>query len=208
MKILVLHGYYQSSDIISKSIHKLFPAKEIKAHNLEFVIPNGTTEIVTEETDPETGILQKVIKYGWWPHPKNGSPIGCLQQIFEKHEYTNVNLAIEQVLPLLSDIDVVIGFSQGAVFATILLGKRLLPKCQLAILLSGSDIMDHRYLPKYQIEIKSVHFMGQKDTLVDCVESLKLAEHYHQAEIENHQWGHVIPTSAKFRNRLLALMLH
>ena len=190
MKILVLHGYYQSSEIISKSIHKLFPLKEVKAHNLEFVIPNGTFEIVTEEPDK---------KYGWWPHPTNG-------KIFEKHEYFHVNAAIDSVLPLLSDIDVVIGFSQGTVFATILLGKRLLPKCKLAILLSGSDIMDDRYIPKHEIEVKSVHFMGQKDTLVDCAKSLKLAEHYHKAEIENHRWGHVVPTAAEFRNRLIAII--
>ena len=179
MKILLLHGYFQNGKIILKAIQKLLGNK---CKEYEIVSPNGPYKIGED-------------KYGWWNLPS--------KELFCKpHLYENVEDAIELVKSI-GHVDIVIGFSQGAVLATILLGQKIITGCKLVILMSGSDIMDERYISDEKIDTKSIHILGIKDTLCFKEYSLKLSERYINKDISEHKWGHVIPTNSTMRDFIL-----
>jgi predicted esterase len=184
MKVLLLHGFMQNGEKIRKPIEKLLTKSIIKNHNIQLISPSGPLVVDNE-------------KRGWWY-------LESKEMVSIPHEYKNVQQAIDVVMCALNDSqpDVVIGFSQGAVFATILLGLDLI-QCKKVILLSGSGIMDERYNATKKIQTPSFHFTGQKDELVGLEESKKLSEKYENSTHHEHQWGHVVPRGSVFKQLIL-----
>lgn|SRR3989338_592027 len=185
MKVLLLHGYLQNGDIIHNTIQKLFSKTVLKQNNIELISPHGIYKI--DEN-----------KFGWWK-------LESKEMFCQPHNYENVEEAISYIKNLnISNIDVIIGFSQGAVFTSILVGMKIfVPK--LVILMSGSDIMDSKY-QKEIINIPSIHIVGKNDTLCYEKYSLDLAARYNKSLIQlyhEHRWGHVIPSTGELRSILL-----
>jgi len=185
MKLLLLHGYLQNGDIIVNTIQKLFSKTVLKENKIELISPHGIYKI--DEN-----------KFGWWK-------LESKEMFCQPHNYENVETAISYIKNLnISNIDAIIGFSQGAVFASILVGMKILsPK--LLILMSGSDIMDKKYQTDL-INIPSIHIVGKNDTLCHEKFSLDLASRYNKSLIllhYQHRWGHVIPSTGELRSILL-----
>jgi predicted esterase len=102
------------------------------------------------------------------------------------------------------EVDVVIGFSQGAVFATVLLGHNLV-RAKCVILMSGSDVMDTNQKPEpVSIHTPSLHFVGARDTLCTAEHSRLLMETYFvEPLMHTHRWGHVVPRGAAIKKMVL-----
>lgn len=180
MKILALHGYMQNATIMRSKMQKLFGAT---ATNI--VCPEGSY-MITEG------------QYGWWP-------LASKVMFNKPHSYTDMN---DFFLPFTEgwygqdkEYDIVVGFSQGAVAATILLAQGLID-AQLIVLMSGSDIMDIRFIPEESIDIKALGIVGETDSLCSIDDTKQLLSHYATSTIISHKHGHVIPTSKIIRDAI------
>lgn len=95
----------------------------------------------------------------------------------------------------------VIGFSQGSVFATILISLGVL-NVKYVVLMLGSQIQDVNYRPVKKIGIRCINIIGEKDELVNAGDSMELANYYESSETIMHKYGHCIPTNAEVRIKL------
>lgn len=190
LTILALHGYIQNRTLMTSAMKKLFSGKHCS--NFTWIIPEGPFVVSNETDSSETDR-----KRGWWELPS--------KDIFCKpHEYRAVEKAIQTVKNELNgrEPDIIIGFSQGAVLATILLPDYQ-TNCKLAILMSGSDVQDSRFKPVEPIKTQTIMMVGVKDTLCTIDHTQELAKHFKTHEFVEHKWGHVIPSSAAVRDELL-----
>jgi predicted esterase len=189
MKVLLLHGYMQNGTMIRDAMVSLLSKTQVKNRNMELIVPEGPF-LVQDDPAPSKQ------KRGWWK-------LAHKDLFCKPHEYENVSMAIQQVETLVPNkqVDLIIGFSQGAVFATILISLGF--KCNKVICLSGSDVMDTQYVPKHLLTVPSLHLVGVKDTLCIRDYSLLLMKRYQQAQLAEHHQGHVIPSGVKTRSILL-----
>lgn len=180
MKILCLHGYRQNGDLMRKRIKQLL-GNSIK---YELICPTGTYD-----ANPDDPSMK-----GWWP-------VESKEAFLHKHTYLNY----DKVIIDLFEVDYIIGFSQGAVLATLLIGQNKL-KAKGVILMSGSDIMDNDLITFGLIETPCLHFVGQKDDLCPLVYSQELCQRYSNNKIVFHKHGHVIPSSKESRTTILEFL--
>lgn len=187
-KILLLHGYLQNGDMIRKCFEKLLTKTFIKNSGVELIAPHGPLKIENEKRKNSCG---------WWF-------LGSAKLFVQPHKYENIEAAIQVVNEELKNHqpDIVIGFSQGAVLATILLGAEIID-CKKVFLLSGSDIVDVDHHPKHKIRTTSIHWTGQRDDLVLGDESRKLGKRFENTEFHCHKWGHVIPKDNLLKQQLI-----
>lgn len=181
MRILALHGYMQNSTIMRKKMEALFGKNK---HDI--VCLNGTYNVCDDS-------------YGWWLLPN--------KDIFNKpHTYCNIedtlNIRLEDRV-----FDLIVGFSQGSVAATILLDRGIV-ETKHVVLMSGSDIMDVNYLPKNTLDVNALGIIGDSDTLCSIDDTNSLLKHYKISSIMHHKYGHVIPTHKDIKEAINALILN
>lgn len=180
MRILALHGYMQNSSIMKKKMENLF------GKNKHDIVCIDGPYIVSMESK------------GWWLLPN--------KDIFNKpHKYEHIEglLALDI---LDKEFDLVIGFSQGAVAATILIDRNII-KTRYIVLMSGSDIMDTDYIPKNVLkDAKALGIVGNADTLCSIHDMNLLLKYYESTAIIYHKYGHVIPTHKEIRDAIINFM--
>ena len=195
--ILCLHGYLQNASIMQKSVTRLFDTRACK-EALDFAVPEGKLDCGFR--DGATPDAPQQSAKGWWKLAD--------KSLFNlPHQYEGADVVKKQLADFVASvgrpIDVVLGFSQGAVLATILLAGGFLPDCRLAILMSGSDVQDAALQPTPgSIEIPAIMVVGERDTLCTPDDSLKLASRFRQSKTIRHRYGHVIPSDTATRTAL------
>lgn len=195
LRVLCFHGYLQNAEIMMKSMNRLF-SNQAGRNLLEFVCIEGDLDCGFRTTAAGTGASEPA--KGWWKLEK--------ELINTPHEYREIEAVLQRVGRELGTdgIDVVVGFSQGAVLATVLLGRGLLPGCKLAILMSGADVQDAAVQPDIgSIDIPAVLLYGNKDTLCTREDAENLGKRYRSTTFVGHRHGHVIPSDSKTRDVLL-----
>lgn len=186
---LVLHGYYQSAEIIKKKLKAVIP-KSIKdpsndqPRDLELIIPNAPLNIDDD-------------KYGWFPLDKIDLTNGVVT-IDDNDISTVLNYDLGTSI---NRFDGVIAFSQGCLAAAVLLGSG---KIHTSKLLLFSPIPTPKHIPwKYTLPtgIKCKVYLGCEDTLVPSRYSLEFihALGHNDIEITEHRWGHVIPSTQHYK---------
>jgi hypothetical protein len=130
---------------------------------------------------------------GWWFLPSK-------DLINKTHKYNMLELSIPQ-----RDFDLVVGFSQGAVAATILLDKGIITT-KYVVLISGSGIMDPYYIPRSILNVKALGIVGDTDTLCSIDDLNSLLVHYEDSNIVHHKYGHVIPTHKVIKEAIMSLI--
>ena len=181
MKVLALHGYMQSGSKMESALNKLLRGK-LKPTKL--ITPTGPYRIGDDQ-------------FGWWPLPSR-------EALRTPHIYENIEVCLVQLKTIVEQegpFDCLIGFSQGAVVATIL--AYLCPRAfRHVILMSGSGIMDSRWLPQSLIPIPTLSLTGIKDDLCLPADTLQLERHYSSVQKYTHRCGHVIPNDADTRKAI------
>lgn len=183
-KIIAFHGYMQNGSKMESSLSKLLKG-DMKP--LELVCPTGTYYVDDQNN-----------QYGWFKLPSK-------DHIRIPHSYEGIEQSIELCRELITkhgDFDIVIGFSQGAVFATILAGLGLFNNVKCFIMMSGSEIQDVQYRPHLLIDTKLISLMGSKDELINTDDINSLARYYQNNVTFQHKYGHVIPTDAETKKFL------
>lgn len=178
MVVLALHGFRQNGKLMKDKLKRL-------GFN-DPICPDGPL-LLTGEGDLR----------GWW---KLEVPAGekVKTYISRPHKYEGYKETIAHLkatVPL-NDVTVVVGFSQGAVLASLLLHHNLLPRARKAVLLSGSPVMDESLLTKGKIHTPMLSLVGERDEVTDQLLALKLSQLYLSAELGHHTGGHVIPSDS------------
>jgi len=182
--VLGLHGYRQNGELMSKKLTKIFGAQ------VNLICPTGP--YYSDNTDNS--------KRGWWQ-------LESKEMFTQEHTYLGYNEALSEINKLLTTVDTIdflIGFSQGAVFTTLLLANDLLISKNVkgVILISGSPIMDISLRDIKIINLPSLHIVGDNDTLCSSIFSKQLVLNYYQPEFYHHRYGHVIPTDRLSREHI------
>ncbi len=185
--LLLLHGYTQNEKLFTKSVAKLMKKAFLSKFNV--IVPRGPYVVCGEE------------KRGWW---ELSSPY-----VYSKpHEYVGVDLAIASVvdaLAVVADGDElsVVGFSQGAVLAELMLVHRLFPAPpKKVVLFSPSGILDPAWRTDGNTaESDVLVVMGENEQEVFGISEASYAKESCLVDyvFAQHPHGHVLPTSANPR---------
>jgi medium-chain acyl-[acyl-carrier-protein] hydrolase len=168
-KILCLHGHQTNSNIMRKQLEthiNLMPYNEFNIIDA----PNSSNG----KTYPEIKIFFSTEKifYEWY----NYDPINDISNGLD-----NSMKLLEEIV---SNYDVVIGFSQGASMVSMLAEKGLVKKAIL--------ICHGRYLSKIPIKTESLHLIGLKDEYIKC--GTNALELYSNKEVHYFDDIHKIPS--------------
>lgn len=120
--------------------------------------------------------------------------------------------ALEQHAPIAG----IVAFSQGSAAASLLIAhlqatqSPLLVHLQTAVLVSGFVPHDPQYAAQLQanpLRVRSLHVMGERDTLVPRVRGEQLLQAWSGAEVYVHDGGHMVPTcSGAWKQRLVGFV--
>ncbi|KOX67621.1 Ovarian cancer-associated 2 protein like protein, partial [Melipona quadrifasciata] len=191
--ILAIHGYAQS-DVIFKS--KLGSIR--KGLN----VLNGLT-------------LQNVlniIAYGWWFNTED--------YIFKATVPSNLAVGFEDSVAIIEKafqesgpFDGILGFSQGAAFATLLCfmqEKNLLQiKFDFAIIISGfkSLCTPHAVYYNGKINIPSLHIYGKTDQVIPTERTEEICKMFINKTNIIHEGGHYIPSKKEYYKEFIIEMI-
>ncbi|KAL5712598.1 hypothetical protein ACHQM5_014754 [Ranunculus cassubicifolius] len=187
MKILCLHSFRTSGKFLQSQINKKWDSS-ILSH-FDMVFPDGT--FPAREKSEIEGIFPPPY-FEWFQFDKD----------FIRHH--NLDKCISYLCEYITTngpFHGMLGFSQGATLAALLLGYQAQgkvlkehPGFKLFISISGSKFKDPNIAEiayKDVIKVRSVHFVGAKDWLK--VQSEELATAFENPLIINHPNGHTIP---------------
>ncbi|KAL2482979.1 Serine hydrolase [Forsythia ovata] len=186
MKILCLHGFRTSGSFLKKQINKW--DSSIFAH-FDMDFPDGIYP-AGGKSDIE-GIFPGPY-FEWFQFNK------------EFTVYTNLEECINYLCEYITSkgpFEGLLGFSQGATLAALLLGYQAQgkilkehPEMKLYVSISGSKFREPSICEvayKEPIKVKSVHFIGEKDWLKQPSEELATA--FENPLIIRHPQGHTVP---------------
>lgn len=185
MRILCLHGYLQSAEIMKSKMTKYFNTK----HSVQFL--EGCYDCGESNSEHEG-------KKGWWFLDRNNLFTRDYDFGTKFLEYIKTNVTEEP--------DFIIGFSQGCLLATILVDLNIYPSLKGVILIGGSPITDPKYVPKQKLTIPSLHVVGNNDPICEPKHAQMMMEYYMNPEVHVHPGQHVIPTKSPETSRVKNFM--
>lgn len=178
-KYLVLHGYFQSADIISKRLLPLLPKQA------SYTIPDAPLPV-----DANT--------YGWFPLNKIDLSQGTISINSDDIEMVlNQDLGTDE-----TEFDGVIAFSQGCLAAIVLLASDRIRTKKL-LLFSPIPAPITQTSMKIPKDIECLVYIGQEDPLIQpqCRKTFVDLLKDNRVEIIEHRWGHVIPSTSEYKQQ-------
>ncbi|KAI3973158.1 hypothetical protein MKX01_020893 [Papaver californicum] len=189
-RVLCLHGFRTSGEILKKQVLTKWPELVVKKLDLVFVdapFPCQGKSDVEGFFDPPY--------YEWYQFDK------------ETTEYRNFDECLEYVEDIMikqGPFDGLLGFSQGAILSAGLPGLQSkglalakVPKINFVIIIGGAifqspAIADKAYSLSSPVQCPSLHFLGEKDFMRPYGE--KLLELFVDPVVIHHPSGHTIPS--------------
>lgn len=201
IKILCLHGNRSCGDTLKKSMKNL-----LKLEHIEFIFI--TSPIIYDNSNNNYDAIYRK----WWT--------GDLTNIFTNPYYDTLYESIKFVHDKYIEFgpfDGILGFSQGAVLANIILYLNEYPEFfddkyqhinfnfKFAILCSMSIITDNSFkkILDKKIKIPILNVYGDRDELLDFNHSQSLAKYFENCINYQHDGKHHIPSKSKFKSVLL-----
>eukprot|EP01059_Diplonema_ambulator_P000927 TRINITY_DN10718_c0_g1_i1.p1 TRINITY_DN10718_c0_g1~~TRINITY_DN10718_c0_g1_i1.p1 ORF type:complete len:767 (+),score=247.73 TRINITY_DN10718_c0_g1_i1:51-2351(+) len=170
-RVLCLHGTHQDAEIFSQRLQQL--AKKLR-HDVELVFIDAPVEM-----DKQAG--EDVPMRTWW---RDGEDAGAVDAAVKFVKKSDVGECVG-----------VLGFSQGAAMAAVLLKDHALPQVKFGIL-AGGRVTDAEWAArgaKQGSDPPTLHFGGKTDTLVSIPDSRALAAKFNNASFVEHDAGHIVP---------------
>ena len=197
-KILCLHGYSMNGEWMQEWME---PLQELLGDAVELICPQGPVACPEDEVRKVWGGLGTSLpgrrigegkNWCWYRATDDVPPrylyvddaLSCLTGLFEQH----------------GPIDGVIGWSQGATLAALLVGEMLVEQeshfqFNWVVLGAGSIPADRRF-EKYfgqQFDFPSLHIIGEKESLFMKQRSEALYKRFENGQCLNPPVGHVWP---------------
>ncbi|KAI3961782.1 hypothetical protein MKW92_037629 [Papaver armeniacum] len=189
-RVLCLHGFRTSGEILKKQLLTKWPESAVKKLDLVFV---DAPFPCTGKSDVE-GFFDPPY-YEWYQFDK------------ETTEYRNFDECLEYVEDVMmkqGPFDGLLGFSQGGILSAGLPGLQSkglalmkVPKIKFVIIIGGAmfqspAIAEKAYSPSSPVQSPSLHFLGEKDFMRRYGE--KLLELFVEPVVIHHPNGHIIPS--------------
>ena len=189
-RLLVLHGYTQSASMLYSKTKKL---RQALVAGTQLVFVDGPHVASAPGATPATfGDVEQATRRCWWHATERPDGTMCYEGCEESLSY------IERILRDEGPFDGVIGFSQGAVLAHLLLEGGAHPELRCAICISGfasrDPVHEAMVAPGSEpIPVPSLHIIGERDALVEPSRSEAMAARFENATIITHAGGHFSP---------------
>ncbi|KAI9280223.1 serine hydrolase FSH [Umbelopsis sp. AD052] len=196
LRILCLHGWMQNTEVMTRNMGALINRFK---DSIEFVIPNGTFELPTSMKPgrPTNTPLTA------WMIPKRSDD----GELVELEGFTETIEALVQLLGDQGPFDGILGFSQGAGLAVILMSilshdpwrqRYHVPEhvqpFRLGVILSGFMLYTPAYTEFYQqgkINAPTLHVYSRQDDIISIDRSLQLIDDmFTDAVHASHDLGH------------------
>ncbi|GAV66798.1 FSH1 domain-containing protein [Cephalotus follicularis] len=186
-KILCLHGFRTSGEIMKKQVVGKWPVSVIE--KLDLVFPDGP--FPARGTSDVEGIFDPPY-YEWFQFNEDFT------------QYTNFDECLAYIEDLMmkdGPFDGLLGFSQGAILSAALPGLQSegvaltkVPKIKFLVIIGGAKLKSPSVAEKAYsspIQIPSVHFLGETDFLKPY--GLELLESCEDPLVIHHPKGHTVP---------------
>ncbi|KAJ7621199.1 serine hydrolase-domain-containing protein [Roridomyces roridus] len=210
-RVLCLHGHFHSADYFKS---KLDAIRDACRESIEFVFVDAphvlspvdlpgaaSNDSLTVWSDINTNTSR-----AWWRYLYDVRDVSAVVESFHY---------IKNVLETQGPFEGILGFSQGACFAAMILAymehphvmPHLLPDLkhppfEFAVFISGFVAPTTAFPLPPMIHTPSLHVMGFNDIMVSPEMSLELAEHFDKPQIEMHEGGHFVPRKLTWRRFL------
>ena len=185
-RLLFLHGFRQSSNKIKKRLSRMtrFLKQECNAH---VFFLNGTHPYQQTMAEDTAAVNQLESQRVWY----NSNADSTIYEGIDE-AYAHVLTHVRSEPPY----DGIVGFSQGAVLASILLSRN--PDLfRYFISISGFAPRCLKYANLYSASapshVSSLHIYGKKDLLVEPSRSKQFAECFQDSQVVEHGAGHFAP---------------
>jgi dihydrofolate reductase len=198
-KILFLHGFAQNGSVFARKASGLRKALSKLGYETVFLdapIKIDTTDLPFESLNSDATAADF---RSWWPHNVSTQDHYTIDQALE---------SIKESINTNGPYDGIVGFSQGAGFAGLLLNiiHQLAPEKQnpfkFAVLYSGfrvqPEALQHYYTPA--MTTPSLHILGSLDTVVSEERTLKLFDACAEETrtLLRHPGGHFVPNAKPY----------
>ena len=198
-KILFLHGFAQNGSVFARKASGLRKALAKLGYETVFLdapIKIDTTDLPFESLNSDAAAADF---RSWWPHNVSTQDHYTMDKALE---------SIKESINTNGPYDGIVGFSQGAGFAGLLLNifDQLVPEKQsalkFAVLYSGfraqPEVLQHYYTPA--ITTPSLHILGSLDTVVSEERTLKLFDACTEdtRTLLRHPGGHFVPNAKPY----------
>ncbi|PVU91735.1 hypothetical protein BB561_004242 [Smittium simulii] len=204
MKVLFLHGFSQNKhkfEIKTRGINTCF------SDNDELVYLDGPIEV--DSKDDQIFVNQPCSYMEPYPGNEDTSRSWWIYQSAERKEvsgFENTLLYIQHIVKTRGPFDGIVGFSQGAILASILasifsrkdrgsIRFESQPPLKFAIIIGGGKPENSsllHYLDQ-KINCKTLIIIGKWDTVVASERALLLSELFDNPQIIYHDGGHIVP---------------
>ncbi|XP_017877873.2 esterase AGAP003155 [Ceratina calcarata] len=208
LRILALHGYAQSDTIFKTKLGSL--RKGFKKE-IDFVFLKAPHKVSMKSNfgidEPEAEGA-----YGWWFNTED--------HIFKATVPSDLAVGFEASVALVEKtfqesgpFDGILGFSQGAAFATILCFMQqrdlLSIKFDFAIIISGFKSLCKPHATYYndKISIPSLHIYGRSDQVIPTEMAEEVSKMFIHKTNTTHEGGHYIPSKKECYKEFILDML-
>lgn len=194
INILCLHGLRHNSQLLSKSMAtmmKRLGKKNICFDFVESPIKYDNCTELPSERDNQSEYKQ------WWSATRDNA------LTVDKYDTYKESLKVVADAWNKKMYHGILGFSQGSVLAQLFCYLND-TKPQFAILCSPSSISDKELVELYKtkLNVPTCIMFGEKDALVTCDVSLKVAENFVTVDLIKHPGGHYVSTTTETTDQL------
>ncbi|KAK1134772.1 hypothetical protein K0M31_007543 [Melipona bicolor] len=206
LRILAIHGYAQS-DVIFKS--KLGSMRKGFKKEVDFIFLRAPHKVSMKNN---FNIDVEEEAYGWWFNTED--------HIFKATVPSNLAVGFEDSVAVIEKafqesgpFDGILGFSQGAAFATLLCfmqEKNLLQiKFDFGIIISGfkSLCTPHAVYYNGKINIPSLHIYGKTDQVIPTERTEEICKMFINKTNIIHEGGHYIPSKKEYYKEFIIEMI-
>ncbi|KAJ2776538.1 Ovarian cancer-associated protein 2 [Coemansia interrupta] len=199
LKILCLHGYTQSGASFRA---RTGPLRRSLGRHITWVYataPHAAATTFSSSEPTATGPAEPSL--AWW-NMHNGDA----QRVWQDVQQSLA--ALRRVAEEQGPFDGILGFSQGAGMAALLLAlgreDSTLPRFRFAVLISGffpkMDAFAEALQGGGRVQVPSLHVLGAADAVVPQARGQELAQRaFEDAQVCVHEGGHYVPANAEWR---------
>jgi predicted esterase len=159
--------------------------------DLEFM--DAPVDLLEVKVDEASGETYPVNRRTWWRFTEQQDPAtGTSTYIY--HGVEDALQAVKDEYEKNGPYDGVLGFSQGAAVAALLISRGVVP-FKFAILVSGFVPRDPHTTLREKCDVPTLHVLGQTDEILPPQNSRRLIDYFVNPMVIEHEGGHYVPTT-------------
>ncbi|CAN8026840.1 unnamed protein product [Ixodes persulcatus] len=209
LRVLCLHGYRQDGQSFKSKLGGFRKATKSVLDPVFIDAPH----LIPESSNAEGNIAEPNVPggRGWW--------FSSSQKSFNAQEHTDVCVgfddsvkAVEKACSL-GPFDGILGFSQGAAMAALVLCLQSLGKLttnlKFGVLIAGfksrSTLHDVLYTDGL-VKVPTLHIVGDTDAVIPKPQAMEIVPFFKSPQVVCHPGGHFIPTGGSCKTDYLAFL--